>query len=89
MPDDSASINGDKSGHTGPKGNLGDLVKAESMIQLAIALPLGCLLGWLLGSWLDRHFHQNWMGIAGIVLGAIGGFIQIFTTASRYLKRQS
>ncbi len=68
-------------------GALNDLVKAESMIQLAIALPLGCLVGWLIGSWLDRHFHQEWMGIAGIVLGAIGGFIQIFTTASRYLKR--
>jgi ATP synthase protein I len=74
-----------------PKGGgaLGDLVKAESMIQLAIALPLGCLIGWLLGSWLDRHFHQDWMGIVGIILGAIGGFIQIFTTASRYLKRGS
>ncbi len=70
-----------------PTGVLGDLVKAESMIQLAIALPLGCLVGWLLGSWLDRHFHQEWMGVVGILLGAIGGFIQIFTTASRYLKR--
>ena len=68
-------------------GGLGDLVKAESMIQLAIALPLGCLVGWLLGSWLDRHFHQAWMGVVGIILGAVGGFIQIFTTASRYLKR--
>jgi len=70
-------------------GALGDLVKAESMIQLAIALPLGCLVGWLLGSWLDRRFHQEWIGITGIILGAIGGFIQIFTTASRYLKRDS
>jgi F0F1-type ATP synthase assembly protein I len=70
-------------------GPLGDLVKAESMIQLAIALPLGCLVGWLLGSWLDHRFHQEWIGIAGIILGAIGGFIQIFTTASRYLKRDS
>lgn len=70
-----------------PKGALGDLVKAESMIQLAIALPLGCLVGWLLGSWLDRRFHQEWIGIVGILLGAVGGFIQIFTTASRYLKR--
>ena len=70
-----------------PKGALGDLVKAESMIQLAIALPLGCLVGWLLGSWLDRRFHQEWIGIVGILLGAAGGFIQIFTTASRYLKR--
>ena len=69
------------------KGALGDLVKAESMIQLAIALPAACVIGWLAGSWLDRHFHQNWMGIAGIVLGAIGGFMQIVTMASRYLKR--
>lgn len=70
-------------------GTLGDLVKAESMIQLAIALPAGCLIGWLIGSWLDRHFHQGWMGIAGIVLGAVAGFVQIFTTASRFLKRDS
>jgi F0F1-type ATP synthase assembly protein I len=71
-----------------PKGALGDLVKAESMIQLAIALPLGCVVGWLVGSWLDRRYHQEWIGIVGILLGAAGGFIQIFTTASRYLKRE-
>ena len=63
-----------------------DYVKAESMVQLAIAIPAGCLIGWLLGSWLDRHFHQGWIAITGIVLGAVAGFIQMFTTASRYLK---
>jgi F0F1-type ATP synthase assembly protein I len=67
-------------------GGLQDYVKAESMVQLALALPAGCLIGWLVGGWLDRHFHQDWIAIAGIVVGAIGGFIQIFTTASRYLK---
>ena len=68
-------------------GALGDLVKAESMVQLAIALPIGCLIGWFAGSWLDRHFHQNWIGIVGIVMGAVGGFLQIYWTASRYLKK--
>ncbi len=68
-------------------GVLGSLVKAESFIQLAIALPAGCLIGWFGGDALDRHFHQHWMGVTGILLGAAGGFIQIFTTASRYLKR--
>jgi F0F1-type ATP synthase assembly protein I len=63
-----------------------DYVKAESMVQLAIAIPAGCLIGWLLGSWLDRHFHQGWIAITGIVLGAVAGFVQMFTTASRYLK---
>jgi hypothetical protein len=72
---------------SGLSGGLGDLVKAESMIQLAIALPAGCLIGWLLGHWADGHFHQSWIGITGIILGAIGGFIQIFTTASRFLKK--
>ena len=68
-------------------GALGELVKAESMIQLAIALPAGCVIGWLIGAWLDRHFHQNWIGVVGILLGAAGGFLQIFMTASRYLRR--
>lgn len=68
-------------------GSLGELVKAESMIQLAITLPLACVLGWLLGSALDKHFHQSWMGVTGIVVGAIAGFLQIFRMASAYLKK--
>jgi F0F1-type ATP synthase assembly protein I len=86
MADDGSENDGGKE-TGGGKGVLGDLVKAESMLQLAIALPAGCLIGWLAGSWLDRHFHQEWISIAGIVLGAIGGFIQIFTVASKFLKK--
>jgi F0F1-type ATP synthase assembly protein I len=85
MADDGTGNGGKRTG--GGKGPLGDLVKAESMIQLATALPAGCLIGWVAGSWLDRHFHQDWISIAGIVLGAVGGFIQIFTTASKFLKK--
>jgi F0F1-type ATP synthase assembly protein I len=70
-----------------PSGPLGDLVKAESMIQLAIALPLACLIGLLLGVALDKHFHTHWIAVTGVLLGAVAGFMQIFTTASRYLKR--
>jgi F0F1-type ATP synthase assembly protein I len=68
-------------------GTLGDLVKAESMIQLALALPAGCLIGWLVGETLDKHFHTGWIGVVGILLGAVAGFIQMFRTASRFLKR--
>jgi ATP synthase protein I len=90
MADDAAKNDGkandDKATSGGGKGALGELVKAESMIQLAIALPAGCVIGWLVGSWLDRHFHQGWISIVGILLGALAGFVQIFRTASRYLK---
>ena len=78
MPDDPNPDN--------KKPGLHELVKAESMVQLALALPAGCLIGWVIGAWLDKHFHQSWIAIAGIVLGAVAGFIQIFTTASRFMK---
>lgn len=68
------------------KGTLGDLVKAESMVQLALGLPLGCLIGWFLGGLVDKHFGTSYWAIVGIVLGAVGGFIQIYTTAKKFLK---
>ncbi len=68
-------------------GALGGMVQAESMIQLALALPIGCVLGWFLGSLVDKHLHLHWVGVAGIILGAAGGFIQIYRTASKYLSR--
>lgn len=78
MADDS---NPKKSG-----GALGMLVQGESMIQLAFVLPIACVLGWAIGSALDKHFHTEWIGIVGILLGAAAGFIQIFRMASKYLQ---
>jgi ATP synthase protein I len=62
------------------------LVQAESMIQLALAVPAGCFVGLAIGYWLDRHFHTHWIVVAGMLLGAAGGFIQIFTTLARTTK---
>lgn len=67
-------------------GILKDYVKAEQMVMLGLAIPAGCIIGWLIGSWLDRYFHQNWIYIVGLLVGAAGGFVQIFTVASQYLK---
>jgi len=55
------------------KGTLGDLVKAESMIQLALMLPAGCVIGALGGAALDKHFHTGWIAVVGILLGAAAG----------------
>ena len=64
-------------------------VREASIVQASSgrSTARNSLIGWLLGSWADRHFHQGWIGITGIVLGAVGGFIQIFATASRFLKK--
>ncbi len=68
------------------KPGMRDLVTAESMIQLALAIPAGCVIGWAAGAWLDRHYQQDWIAVAGIVLGAVAGFVQIYRTAARFLK---
>ncbi len=69
-----------------PKGTLGDLVQAESMLQLAFALPIGCLIGYFAGHWLDGKLHQTWIGVVGLLLGAAGGFLQMYRTVSPMLK---
>ncbi|HVG27410.1 MAG TPA: AtpZ/AtpI family protein, partial [Acidobacteriaceae bacterium] len=68
-------------------GVFGDLVKAESMIQLALAIPAGCLVGWGMGTLADHYFHTSWGMVVGILVGAVAGFVQIFTTASKLMKR--
>ena len=76
MPDESP---------TPKKGNsrLGNLVQAESMVQMALAVPAGCFVGLLLGAWGDRHFHTHWIVVFGMLLGAAAGFVQIFTVAAK------
>jgi ATP synthase protein I len=59
------------------------LAKAESMVQLALAVPAGCFVGLLIGYLLDRHFHTKWIVVLGMLLGAAAGFVQIFTTILR------
>lgn len=59
------------------------------MIQMALAVPAGCFAGLLIGYLLDKHFHTHWMVVAGMLLGAAGGFIQIFTSMSRMSSRNS
>ena len=83
MPDDAPK----PSTPARPSGGLGDLVKAESMVQLALAVPAGCFVGLLLGAALDRHFHKHWMAVFFMLLGSAGGFIQIFTSLARSSKR--
>ena len=74
-------------GENGKQGSpLKDFAKAESMVQLAIILPAACVIGWFLGTLLDRWLHQHWIYIAGIMVGAAAGFVQMYRVASRYMR---
>ncbi len=58
-------------------GGLATLVQAEKLMQIAILLPSAAFIGWLAGAWLDKHFHQTWIGIAGIAFGGMSGLVYV------------
>ena len=59
-------------------GALQSLVQVESLIQLALALPIATVVGLLIGMGLDKWLHQHWIYIAGMIVGAAAGFVEIF-----------
>jgi F0F1-type ATP synthase assembly protein I len=61
------------------KGSSGvkSLAEAEKLMQIAILLPSSACIGWLAGAWLDSHFHQTWMGLAGILFGGFSGLVYV------------
>ena len=57
------------------------IVEAEKLLQIALMLPCAAVIGWLLGAWADKHFHQTWISIAGVVFGAISGLVYVIRMA--------
>ena len=57
-------------------GSLHSLVRVESLIQLGLLLPACVVIGWAIGLALDRWLSLHWMNVAGLILGAIAGFVQ-------------
>jgi ATP synthase protein I len=68
-------------------GALGAYVQAESVLQLALAIPAGAFVGLGVGYLLDRHFHTKWIAVTLLLLGAAGGFYQLFAFLARTSKR--
>ncbi len=46
--------------------------------QIAFVLPSAVVVGLLLGALADRWFHTTWFQVAGLIVGAIAGFVQLF-----------
>jgi len=56
---------------------LDTLVQAEKLMQIAILLPSAAFVGWLIGAWGDKAFHQSWIGLAGMIFGGISGLVYV------------
>ena len=67
---------GDKPPRQGKDNALQSLARAESLIQLGLLLPASVVIGWAIGLALDHWLNQHWINVAGLIFGAIAGFVQ-------------
>jgi len=51
--------------------------KAAEYSSLALTLPAATLVGYLIGSWLDKVFHTTFLTVVFLILGTVAGFIQL------------
>jgi F0F1-type ATP synthase assembly protein I len=49
-------------------------------------LPAGTVAGYLVGALLDKWLHKNWISIVGLLLGTVGGLVEVIRTAARETK---
>jgi ATP synthase protein I len=57
------------------------------LLAVGTVLVVCIVLGYLLGSYLDRKLGTSpWLVVAGVILGTAAGFVELFRTVSRNLK---
>jgi F0F1-type ATP synthase assembly protein I len=57
------------------------LVSAARYSEIGFIIPAAVFLGYGLGRLLDYWLHTHWLYLAGVIFGAIVGFIQMIRTA--------
>lgn len=51
--------------------------------NLAFIIPAAVVVGLLVGKLLDYWFHTHWLFLAGVILGAVAGFVDLIRTILR------
>jgi len=51
--------------------------------NLAFIIPAAVVVGLLVGKLLDYWFHTHWLSLAGVILGAVAGFVDLIRTILR------
>ena len=62
-----------------PKSNA--LVTAARYSEIGFVIPAAVFLGYVVGRLLDHWLHTHWIFIAGIIFGAIAGFVEMIRMA--------
>jgi F0F1-type ATP synthase assembly protein I len=63
-----------------PKPNA--FVSAARYSEIGFIIPAAIFLGYGLGWLADRWLHTHWLYLAGVIFGAVVGFVQMIRMAS-------
>ena len=59
------------------------MAAAAEYSSLALLLPAATFVGYLIGYGLDRVFGTHWLRLLFLILGTIGGFVQLIRQIMR------
>ncbi len=62
------------------------VVQAARYSQLALTLPAATVVGWLVGSALDRWLGTSFLYLVGLLFGIAAGFVELVRAVSRESK---
>jgi F0F1-type ATP synthase assembly protein I len=51
--------------------------------EIAFIIPAAIVVGWVVGKLLDYWLHAHWLLIAGVIVGAVLGFVQMIRMVSK------
>ncbi len=51
--------------------------------EIAFIIPAAIVVGWVVGKLLDYWLHTHWLLIAGVIVGAVLGFVQMIRMVSK------
>jgi F0F1-type ATP synthase assembly protein I len=57
--------------------------------EIGFIIPAAVLLGFFLGKVLDYWLHTTWLYLAGLIFGAVVGFVQMIRMATSSFKDKS
>ena len=62
-------------------GKPGALVSAARYSEIGFIIPAAVFLGYAIGRLFDYWLHTHWLYLAGVIFGAVAGFVQMIRSA--------
>jgi F0F1-type ATP synthase assembly protein I len=63
------------------QGKPNALVSAARYSEIGFIIPAAVFLGYAIGKLMDYWLHTHWLYLAGVILGAVAGFVQMIRSA--------